>query len=110
MPEDSGVPPSAPPADAPGTQWTLGTSIREPNLETKAWLCGQILMDIVSPAARQGGEAHKGPKKGAEGGRLNGPGLHMPRLPRRRPSHGEVCWAIVRGPQDVSHTRWSCAV
>lgn len=26
----------APPADAPGTHWTLRTSIREPNLETKA--------------------------------------------------------------------------
>lgn len=35
-------------ADAPSTHWTLSTSIREPNLETKAGRCGQILMDTVS--------------------------------------------------------------
>lgn len=51
------------------------------------------------------GEAHKGRGRGG-----NGPGLHMPPLPRRRPSPGEVCWAIVRGTQDVSYTRWPCAV
>lgn len=49
------------PADAPSTHWTLRTSNRVPNLETKAGRCGQILMDIVSgkqPGSQ--GEAHKG--------------------------------------------------
>nr|XP_036867371.1 uncharacterized protein LOC118971130 [Manis javanica] len=36
------------PADAPSTHWTLRTSNRVPNLETKAGHCGQILMDIVN--------------------------------------------------------------
>lgn len=46
----------------------------------------------------------------ARGGAGEGPGLHMPPLPGRRSSPSEVCWAIVRGTQDVSHTRWPCAV
>lgn len=58
-------PPSCPhpvlPADAPGTHWTLRTSTRESNWETKAGHCGQILMDIVSQAARR---AHKGAGEG----------------------------------------------
>lgn len=61
---------------------------------------------LSAGAARQPGEAHKG----AGGGAGNGPGLHMPPLPGRRPSPGEVCRAIVRGTQDVSYTRWPCAV
>lgn len=102
--------PSHPPADALGTHWTPRTSIREPNLETKPVLRTNThgYPQPEQPGSR--GEATKGPKKGAAGGAMNGPGLHMPPLPGRRPSRREVCRAIVRGPQDVPHTRWSCAV
>lgn len=94
------------PADAPSAHWTLSTSVREPSVETKAGRWGQILMDTVSGESQA---AARGPQRGWGRGRER-PGLHLPPLPGRRPSPGEVCWAIVRGTQDVSYTRWPCAV
>ena len=62
------------------------------------------------------GEEKEAPPLGAGGagegqcGAGKGSGLHMPPLPGRRPSPGEVRRAIVRGTQDVSSTRWPSAV
>lgn len=101
-----GPPHLVPPADAPSTHRAPRTPTRKPNWETKAGRGGQMLTDIVS---RSGRAAGRGPQRGG-GGAGKGPGLHMPPLPGRRPSPGEVRRAIVRGTQDVSSTRWPCAV
>lgn len=58
---DPQQPHPATPADAPSTHRTLSTSLREPNLETKAGHCGQILMDTVSS---EGQAAAARPTKG----------------------------------------------
>jgi hypothetical protein len=85
-----------PPADAPGIHWMPGPQSGSPIWRQRHGSRDEYSWTLSAGPPGSRGEAHKGPEERAEGGGREWAALHIPPLPGRRPSHGEVCRAIVR--------------